>query len=591
MSLVTLPNRERQTEPATSSLKVPFWRKISRFDLIVLTLFGLAAGFVTARLWGHPRTRLLINEQDQIFFQWVLAHGARVARGAQYPFFTELLNAPDGVNLMANTSVLGLGVPLAPITWIFGAEVSFIVALTAGLCGTAFAWYWVLSRHVVTSRVAAAVGGLFCGFAPGMISQAQGHPNLIAQFVVPFIVWRVLCLAEEGRAVRNGVILGLLVTYQAFVNEEVLLFTALACGAFLALWALQRRVFPLVFVKGLAVAGAVAVVLLAYPLWVQFFGPMHYSGLKHGYQPGADLASFTAYGKQALISRGFQSPASVHFAEETTFFGWPLFALLMLIVVFLWRDVVARSLALTGLGFALVALGPVITIKGNPTGIKGPWAALDQLPLFDSVIPVRFGLVLTPIVGVLLALATDKVLKMPAGSLPIRGLWAGVLVAALLPSMPTPLEITRQEPVPHFISAGTWRQYVEPGHTLVPVPLPTYPRPEGMRWAAVANLEFALPRGYYLGPRDGVAGSSAQFGAPERPTSTLLEKVATTGKVPAIDATDRQAAQEDLDYWKASVVVLDPAHRHTGHLLDTLVQLLGPPTKVDDVWLWKVVKP
>ena len=70
-----------------------------------------------------------------------------------------------------------------------------------------------------------------------MVSHANGHINFVAQFVVPFIVWQVLRLREPGRAVRGGVILGLLVVLQVFINEEILLFTALTLGVFVLAYA------------------------------------------------------------------------------------------------------------------------------------------------------------------------------------------------------------------------------------------------------------------------------------------------------------------------------------------------------------------
>ena len=134
--------------------------------------------------------------------------------------------------MMANTSILALSLPFAPVTHLFGPGVSVVLLLTLGLAGTAAAWYWVLSRHLVASRPAAYLGALWCGFCPAMVSHANGHINFVAQFVVPFIVWQVLRLREPGRAVRGGVILGLLVVLQVFINEETLLFTALTLGVF-----------------------------------------------------------------------------------------------------------------------------------------------------------------------------------------------------------------------------------------------------------------------------------------------------------------------------------------------------------------------
>jgi hypothetical protein len=146
------------------------------------------------------------------------------------------MNAPNGVNLMANTGLLGLTVPLVPVTLLLGPAVAFTVMLTGGLTATAWAWYHVLSRHIVGYWPAALVGGLFAGFAPGMISHVNGHPDLVGQFLIPFIIWRAISL----RTARDGVVLGLLVTWQAFLNEELLLQTGLAVAVFVAVYAVFR---------------------------------------------------------------------------------------------------------------------------------------------------------------------------------------------------------------------------------------------------------------------------------------------------------------------------------------------------------------
>ena len=62
-----------------------------------------------------------------------------------------------------------------------------------------------------------------------MISHANGHINWTAQFLVPFIVLAALRL----RTWKDGIPLALLVLYQAFINEEVLLYTALALAVFM----------------------------------------------------------------------------------------------------------------------------------------------------------------------------------------------------------------------------------------------------------------------------------------------------------------------------------------------------------------------
>ena len=100
---------------------------------------------------------------------------------------------------------------------------------------------------------------------------------------MPFIVWQVLRLREPGRAVRGGIILGLLIVLQVFINEETLLFTALTLGAFVIAYAVMAPA------RGEACGAALpgrprrsrlvtAGVLLAYPLCFQFTGPGSYHG-------------------------------------------------------------------------------------------------------------------------------------------------------------------------------------------------------------------------------------------------------------------------------------------------------------------------
>ncbi|HEX6686993.1 MAG TPA: hypothetical protein VF062_29780 [Candidatus Limnocylindrales bacterium] len=568
--------------------------------------------WVYMRLWRDPAAREpAYYASDPAQHKWFLAHGLRVVTGAVDPFFTEMLNAPHGVNLMANTTMLGLGVPLAPVTWLFGVDVSLAVALTVGLAGTAFAWYWLLSRHVVTSPLAAAVGGLFCGFAPSMVSHAGWHTNFVAQFLVPFIVWRVLKLAEEGRVVRNGVILGLLVAYQAFVNEEILLFTALASGVFLGIWALQRRRFSWTFVKALGVTGLVAFALLAYPLWVQFFGPMHYSGLSsHGFNVRADAISYFAFGTETVsgIARANEGIAP-NFAEENTFLGLPLLVLVAVIVWWRRRDVVIRALALTAGVFALFSLGTRIRINGHSTGIPGPWAVLDRVPILDAVMPSRFGLVVTACVGVLLALGTDEYLRVVReagheetapewtrrqtgrlGLAPARLLGLGALAVALLPVAPTPLRMIDHEPMPRFITDGGWRAYVTPGQTLVPIPIPEPGEGTGMHWAALNRLEFAIPRGYFMGPEEGVAGNPGTFGAPKDPAVELINRIRIDEDEPLVAPTPvwREEVVKVLREWNAAVIVLNNHYSYADEHLENLTILFGQGQLIGDAWVWDV---
>jgi hypothetical protein len=565
-----------------------------RIDLWALISYLALGVLVLIQLWLSPAGRVLAhNDDDHGFFAFVLAHGERVVFDGANPLFSDRMNVPDGVNMMANTTVLALSVPMAPVTHWLGVGVSVVLLLTLGLAGTAFAWYWVLSRHLVEGRLAAWIGGLWCGFAPTMVSHANGHINFVAQFVVPFIVWQVLRLREPGRAVRGGVVLGLLVVLQVFINEEILLFTAITLGVFVLAYAAlawqQVRVYWRRFVAGLGVAVITALVPLAYPLWFQFTGPQSYSG--QPFEPGkfvTDLLSLGAYARQSLAGNGVIARGlSVSPTEDNTFFGVPLLVMLVISVVLLWRNLAARSAAIAGLVLLIMSMGPELRVGGYDTGIPLPFALIAHVPVIDLVSVTRFAMVPATIIGVLLALAADRAPSLSPQRR--RWFWIGLAVA-IVPVLPKPLPVVAADPLPPFIAQGMWRDYVPDDRTLVTVPLPEVTTGRaGMRWFALSGLDYAVPRGYFMGPANPPLNETGSWNAAPRPTSDLLRLTGAYGRMPVVTNADRRAAITDLTYWRAAVVVLVPGTPHHDLLSTTVSSLLGkPPQQVGGVQLWDV---
>jgi hypothetical protein len=611
-----------EPEPETSGRRGPALARpvISPADLFAYGCLLLGALWVTFHLWRDVSDRVLAsNPGDHTQFEWMLAHGARLFVHPENPFFSHSMNVPDGVNLMANTSALGLVLPLAPVTLIWGPAVAFAVMLTLALWLTAAAWYHVFSRHLVRSRFAAFVGGLVCGFAPALVAHASGQPNLVAQFAIPFIVLTVLRLPE--RPVARGILLGLLVTYQVFVNEEVLFFFTQGIAVFVLLCALfdpsraRRAARP--FLVGLGVAALTALPLLAYPLYWQFLGPQRYHGLP--FPPDSyteDALAYFTYARESIGGRAPVPTLGPSPNEDNSSFGWPLLALVLAITVYLWRrGPLVRAGSITAVIFAALSLGPTISVGGRHSHYPGPFRLLLHVPLVDLSVPGRFTLVVIPVIGMLLALgvqqAIDATPRLRAAGL--RGwtpLWVIVLLGAVIPMLPTPVPAVGRPPVPAFISSGQWRSYVPPGRTVVPVPLAAYKSPEPMFWQAVAGLDFAIPRGYFLGPT-GPHNDQALFGAPFRPTATKLFAVSLLPGQPnpyvggdsplgavvyppptyvaaQVTEADRAAALADLRYWRAAIIVLAPIGNEE-LLWRTTSELVGfQPTFVGGVWLWDV---
>jgi hypothetical protein len=583
---------EERAVPVPPVADAPAGRR--RSDPLALLSYLALAVLVLLQLWRDPNGRVLAsNDDDHGVFLFMLAHGERVVFHGAAPFFEDRLNYPDGVNMMANTSVLALSLPVSPVTHFLGAGVSVVLLLTLGLAGTAAAWYWLFSRHLVRSRLAAWIGGLWCGFAPSMVSHANGHVNFVCQFVVPFIVWQVLRLREPGRVVRSGVTLALLVVLQVFINEETLLFTALTLGVFVVAWALmeraQARAAARRFVAGLGVAAGVALVLLAYPLGYQFFAPGSYHGQPFPpEQYVTDLLAVGAYARQSLAGNGTVARwLSVSATEDNTFFGLPLLVLLVVALLLLRRSAAARATAIAGLVLLVVSMGPRLRVAGHDTSIPLPFGLISHVPVIDLVSVTRFAMVSATVVGILLALAADK-----AGALPHRrkvAFWVGLTVA-LVPVTPKPLPIVGADPLPPFIAQGMWRPYVTAGRSLVPVPLPDVTTGRtAMRWAALSGLEFPVPRGYFMGPVNPPTDRTGSWSAAQRYTSVLLWRVREYGQLPRLTVADRRQIEADLVYWRAAVVVLVPDSRNGAALQAVLTDALGrSPQLIGGAQVWDV---
>ncbi|MFQ6172905.1 DivIVA domain-containing protein [Oryzobacter sp. R7] len=567
---------------------------LRRSDLLAPLAYLLTAVWVMSGLLAAPRTgHLSQGVQDQQAFEWYFGATAHNLVTFSNPLFSDLQNYPEGVNLMANASVLGLGVPLAPVTLLAGPQWTFILVELLGLALTATAWFWLFRRHLAVHPLAAALGAGFAGFAPGLVSHANGHPNFVAQFLVPLILDRLLRLAGPGgRTLRDGVVLGLLVVWQVFIGEEVLLLTALGVLVGGLVLLAHGRVEWRRFLPGVGLGAALAGVLVAFPLWWQFAGPRSYGSIWHP-PAGNDLTQLWGRATRSLGADPWASAAvSMNRTEENSFFGIPLLVAALLVSVVLWRRVEVRALAVVVVVACWLSLGEEVTVAGEPTGVPGPWALLERLPVVENVLPTRLTLIAVPALGALLALGTEQVRRRVARAGGGRGAGLAVAGAAaalvLLPVVPTPLVVEPRAPMPQFFRDGSWREWVDEGGSVLAAPPPWVADTRALEWQAEARWGFPVVAGYFVGP-DPSPERTGQYGATPTAFTQWLGEITTSNVARRASDGEVETFEEHLRAGRVDAVVLPEARPEAAALLRSLTDVLGEPTvHTGGVYLWDV---
>ncbi|MDQ6712731.1 MAG: hypothetical protein M3Z28_06020, partial [Candidatus Dormibacteraeota bacterium] len=437
---------------------------------------ALAIGFF-ASIWFTPgapgSTALGVGGDPQLaiwFLHWqgfALTHGQNLV-------FTTYLDAPDGVNLMWNTTAPLIGVVLAPITLTLGAVFAYNLAETLGLALSALAAFLMIRRYVRATdgigTLAALVGGALYGFSPYMAAHALGHPPAVALFTLPLMVLLVddLFVRQTSSSIRRGLALGVLAAVQLLLWEELLLAEALVgtvgLVVLLAFAAVARPAEPLSTVirqrwqhaaRGLAGAFVTFMLLAGAPLAIQFFGPQTVHGAVWApNQFVTDLLAFVVPTPLQAIAPEFAAGLSGHFSatiyEWSGYLGLPLVVLLGYAVRNLWSRGMTRAAGLVGIFavaaifVALLSMGPLINLAGHTlplpvaliplaivfwvrrrvahNGVRRAtriilwtflvvWGATIFVPIVSDVIPARLMLFVFLFAGLVLAIWLDHALR------------------------------------------------------------------------------------------------------------------------------------------------------------------------------------
>ncbi len=552
------------------------WRPFAVASLLYL----VGSVGVWWNVWStHPSSVTTCGCGDSALFLWFLEWPAHALSHGLSPLFSTAMSYPHGTNLLANTSELGFGIPLAPVTWLFGPVATLNVSLLLAPMLSAMAMYALAARWVRWAPAAFVAGGLYGFSSMALVALSDAH-LMVGMAAVPPLV--VLCLDEllvrqRARPVPVGLGLGLLVAFQFFIGTEVLLITAITVGVGVLLVLLgcvrhrdlvrARARHALV---GVATGSATALVLLAYPAWFALAGPAHISGpvwptiwlaiegatLKGLVVPTPATASFLAFTHRVGGSQGITLSGQ--------YFGWGIAVVCGLGLVVWWRDRRMWLLAVLTVLTAWTSLG---------VGLHhwAPWNLLGSRPLFENIIPSRFLIMTFMTTGAMAAIVIDRSRTWamglaaprrhgghaarrgsPVGARLAGGAVALALVAAVVVEpaayLRTMLPMSTQP-----VTLPDWFAHVAPtlpaDQVLLVLPVPFAMIESSMAWQAVGGMHYAMVGG------GGPDGAIERAGV-ERPGQQVVGDVSFSFADHPITPTAVRAVRRALDRWGVDKVVI-----------------------------------
>ncbi len=574
---------------------------------LTLALYLIGAYYVTCTLWANPSSlRQVGDPQDVNQATWFLRYTATAIEHLRLPALTTMaMNAPHGVNMMWNTSLLLPGIIATPVTATYGAQTGLTFLLVVGFAGSAASMYYVLRRWQA-SQLAAALGGFLYGFSPALIDSGIGHYSLVIAILPPLILDRVLRLAiDRGSALRNGIWLGLLVSAELFVSEEALVDTVIATVILLVVLALCRRrevasrVRPMLI--GLGTAAVIALVLCTRALWVQFHGVSAHAGATviinyQGHKTNLGTLPYAFINPSSLVLLHTHTTGVIAnyypqpLPEYLAYLGVPMIIVLLAAIVYFWKYLPIRVAGISMILLEWLGMGAKPMRPGMFTlpGWLLPWGAVQHLPLLGAMVPDRLCILADIGAAVVLASALDLA---RSGKVAPFSNWrngsiiaTGIAVIALLPIVPTPYETIGTGHVPAGYKATFRALHLPSDARVLLAPFPYAGTSQVMRWQAETGYPATMIGGDFIAPDEpGNVGRAGRAGM--TPTSYYIDKLYNPSLGKAVLPSPAQI-QASLAAWKPNAVVaVTPPSSPLGQFL---IKLFGQPsTQIGRVLGWK----
>jgi len=622
----TLSPLSEATGPVSGGPSVLAWlRRVPGWVIAGLIYFAFAV-FMWWHVWtsGHPDSTMLCNCGDPSSFVWFIEWPAYALSHGQSLFSEHADQVPVGLNLLDNTSVLAIGVVLAPVTWLFGPVTSLNVALTAAPVLSGISAYGCLRRGLGVSKPSAIIAGLLFACSPFMQrNETVAHLQVAFLPLVPliFLCCYELVVTQRGKWWRWGLLLGLLIPVQFFIGSEILtMVTLTVAGSLLvtviaaAIYRREALVRRLPFAaKGLALGGLIGGALLAYPVYFALLGPAHITG--------SDWARVTTNHLNLMLFPLQQNQRAISLMPDAGYLGRAGLAngylgVAAILVVIAAAILIKRPLTRLCLLILVIAgwasLG-FYYIGGMPGGISvlsdvpSLWKIVRNVPVLDQATPQNFSAIMVFIVALATALLLDWIWAHRSGDLPhwlpsrvsrsaiAITLAAGlslVLVLSWLTAWPMPLKVesVATPPPVQRILAGL------PPHAVVLFyPFPSSELDQALIWQANDRLRFSVAggRGITAGA-GGAAVHGLEAGTPAGDLSALSTSYLPYGylNLPRLpSAAERASMRQTLRYWKVTNIIMSGGGRAPDYSRKWLTQVLGAPPKLQyGRWVWTNVQ-
>ena len=579
------------------------WFALGVFALISLSIYWPQVPGATHSVVGCPCGDVMQEVWFLKWTPWAIVHGHN-------PMFTNWLAYPTGVDLASNTYMPGLAILVAPWTWLLGPVSSYNLLMWLSFPASAFACFYVV-RRLSGSNVGAFLGGALYGFSPYMIGQGYSHLFLLFVPLPPLIFYAIfrICVTQEGSARKWGLILAALVIMQFLVSQE-LAADALVIGfiGLVILGVSQRHYLDAVRIRyvGRAArfAAGVSLLVLAYPVYFEVFGPQAVYTATHGTSQSPfklDVLGTLIPTRLQLLAPSFLTHVGNQFvggfyAENGAYLGVPLVASLAVIVWTLRRQRWVLYVALLLVVSEVLSLGRWLTVANHTINVPMPWAVLAQLPLLKSDLPNRLALFASFWVAVLVALGVARWIAWAASQPRSPGrdvrrvtnvalsALAVLSVAVYVPRLRIPTSPLPK--VPAFFTSSDVRQ-IPGGSVVLAFPLSSSPSNTSMYWQILSGLRWKMIGGDAIIPgQHGIVNGPPADLRPVAVKQFLWHYAGARTRLPDFNQVLVVRMREFLYINNVGTVVLDPSAADADKVRALFAAAMGPARNEGGVNVW-----